>query len=420
MSAVLKQEEMDDIHFYDRDWPQIRREFPILDQSIDGYPLVYLDSAASSQAPHSVINAVSECRSTYHSNVHRGVHTVSQRATDAFELARTKVANFIGASREECIFVKGATEGINLVAYSYLRPRIRKGDDVLLTTMEHHANIVPWQMICQEVGATLNVIPISSKGEILLDDFNSAITPRTKIVGVTHISNVLGTVNPISEIVAICHAKGVPVLVDGCQAVPRIPVNVKTLDADFYVFSGHKVCGPTGVGVLYGRRELLEEMPPFLGGGQMIVTVDFDHITFNELPHKFEAGTPAIAEVIGLGSAIDFLENIGMQAIAKREDMLLEYCLEKIAPIKGIRLFGTSLNKAAIVSFLIDGVHHHDAGTILNNVGVAVRVGHHCAQPLMRRFGIEGCIRASFAFYNDESDIDALVRGLDEVVSLCC
>lgn len=397
----------------ERSWEEIRQDFPSLSQTINGHPLAYLDSAASSQMPQAVIDRIVWYHSAQHSNVHRGVHTLSQRATDAYEKAREKIARYIGASSpKECIFVRGTTEGINLVAHGFGRKFIGEGDEVLVSAMEHHANIVPWQMVCEEKGARLRVIPMNDRGELILDDLDELLTERTRIVAVNHISNALGTINPVEEIIARAHARGIPVLIDGAQAVPHMKVDVVALDADFYVFSGHKLFAPTGIGVLYGKREILETMNPYQGGGDMIARVSFEKTTYAELPARLEAGTPSIAAAIALGAAIDYVESIGIERIATREAELLEQGTRALEAIEGVRILGRAERKASVISFEIDGVHPHDVGTILDSQGVAVRAGHHCAQPVMDRLGVPATARASFAFYNNEADVEALVAGI--------
>lgn len=397
-------------------WDEIRAEFPVLRQSIDGHPLSYLDNAASSQMPQSVIDRLTWYQSAEHSNVHRGVHTLSQKATDAYEKAREKVARFINApDSAQCIFTRGATEGVNLVMHGWGRKFVGEGDEIIVTALEHHANIVPWQMLCEEKGATLKVIPMTDEGELVVDELPTLLSDKTKFVCVSHVSNALGTVNPIDRIIEQAHDHGVPVLVDGCQAVPHMKVDVQALDADFYVFSGHKMCGPTGIGILYGKRELLEAMNPFMGGGDMIRTVTFEKTTYAPIPHKFEAGTPSILAVVGLGAAIDYLESIGMDRIAEREAELLEYATKRIEELDFIRILGTAPNKASVISFEVIGVHPHDVGTILDTEGVAIRAGHHCAQPVMDRLGVPATARASLAFYNNKDDVDALIGALQTV-----
>jgi cysteine desulfurase/selenocysteine lyase len=391
----------------------IRRDFPVLERTVRGLPLSYLDNAASSQRPRAVIDAMSHYYENSHANVHRGVHTLSQEATDLFEDAREKVRRFINArSTKEVIFVRGTTEAINLVAQSHGRPNFGPGDEILISWLEHHANIVPWQMLCQQTGATLKVAPITQSGEVDFDAFAALLSPRTKLVALAHVSNALGTVIPVHRFITAAKARGVPVLLDGAQAVPHMKVDVQALDCDFYAFSGHKMCGPTGIGVLYGRESLLNAMPPWQGGGDMILAVSFDETVYNTLPYKFEAGTPHIAGAIGLGAAIDYLETLGMERIAAAENALLEYANEQLATVPGLRFVGTAPDKAAVVSFTIDRVHPHDLGTILDHEGVAIRTGHHCAMPVMEFFGLPATARASFAFYNTRAEIDRLVAAL--------
>jgi len=395
------------------DVANIRRDFPILQQQINGHPLVYLDNAASSQHPQVVIDAISRYYAHDHANVHRGVHTLSQRATDHYEGARETVRRFINArSTKEVIFTRGTTESINLVAESFIRPRVKAGDEILISGLEHHANIVPWQHVCKYTGASLKVIPISQEGEIDFAAFEKMIGPQTKLLALAHVSNALGTVVPVERFIAVAKRHGVPVLLDGAQAIPHQAVDVQKLDCDFYCFSGHKLCGPTGIGVLYGREELLEAMPPWQGGGDMILTVSFEKTTYNQLPWKFEAGTPHIAGVIGLGAAIDYLTSLGMDNIAAYEQQLLEYATEQLSKIEGLRPIGTATHKAAVISFVMDGIHPHDLGTILDSEGVAIRTGHHCAMPVMTFYRIPATARASFAFYNTFAEIDRLVDAL--------
>ena len=401
------------------DVARIREDFPILDQMVNGKPLVYLDNAATTQKPQVVIDALVNYYTSDNSNVHRGVHTLSQRATEDFDIGRSKARQFLNAgSDQEIIFVKGTTDGINLVAQSYARPNLGEGDDIIISTMEHHSNIIPWQVLCQEKGAHLRVIPISDAGELLIDEYEKLLTPRTKLVAITHVSNVLGTVNPIEQIVEIAHNRGVPVLVDGAQAVPHMAVDVQKLGCDFYVFSGHKIYGPTGIGVLYGKSELLEAMPPYQLGSEMIKSVTFEHTIYNDLPFKFEPGTPHIAGVIGMGSAIDYLNGIGMDRIDAYEHDLLEYGMECLSGIDGVQLIGTAPGKSSVMSFVMDSAHPHDIGTILDTEGVAVRTGHHCAQPLMHRFGVPATARASLSFYNTKDEIDLLVKAIDRVIEV--
>lgn len=395
------------------------RDFPILNQDVNGKPLVYLDSAASSQKPNQVIDAVSDYYRNDNANVHRGVHRLSQRATDAYEGARDKVRGFLNAqSEKEIIFVRGATEAINLIAQSFIRPMLNKGDEILISHMEHHANIVPWQMLCEQTGATLKIIPMTTAGELDLSGLDDLLNERTKILAVGHVSNALGSINPIKNMIAKAKSKGIPTLIDGAQAVPHMAINVQDLDCDFYVFSGHKLFAPTGIGVLYGKQELLEAMPPWQGGGDMILSVSFEHTQYNELPYKFEAGTPNISGAIGLGAAIDYLNDIGMASIARHENNLLISATEKVSALEGVNIIGTAKDKASVLSFMIDDVHPHDVGTIFDQQGVAIRTGHHCAQPIMQFYGIPATARASFAFYNTMDDVDALVDGIKKVQEL--
>ncbi len=397
----------------------VRRDFPILHQDVNGKPLVYLDNAASSQRPRAVIETISEYYERDHANVHRGVHTLSQRATDAYEGAREIVRNFINAQdTKEIIFVRGTTEAINLVAQSYARPRLRPGDEILISGLEHHANIVPWQLVCEQTGATLKVIPIDEQGIVSFDEFERLIGPRTKLLALAHVSNALGTIVPVEKYITRAKQLGVPVLLDGAQAVPHSKVDVRALQCDFYCFSAHKMCGPTGMGVLYGRKELLEAMPPWQGGGDMILTVTFEKTTYNQLPWKFEAGTPHISGAIALGAAIRYLQGIGMERIAQYEHALLEYAEARLKVIPGLRLIGTAPEKAAVASFTLEGIHPHDIGTILDTEGVAIRTGHHCAMPVMEFFKIPATARASFAFYNTFEEIDRLVAALERARTL--
>jgi cysteine desulfurase/selenocysteine lyase len=395
------------------DVERVRRDFPILDRTVNGRPLVYLDSGASSQRPIAVLRAVEEYETHSHANIHRGVHALSQAATEAFEGARERVRRFINArSTKEIIFVRGTTEAINLVAQSYARTRLTAGDEIIVSALEHHANIVPWQMVCEQTGATLKVAPINARGEFLYDEYLKLLSPRTKIVAVAHVSNALGTILPVKKIVDAAHAQGAVVLVDGAQAVPHSHVDVRALGCDFYAFSGHKIYGPTGIGVLYGREELLQAMPPWQGGGDMILTVAFDKTTYNDLPAKFEAGTPNISGAIGLAAAMDYVESLGIDRIAAHEHHLVELASAELQQMPGIQLVGTAPIKASIVSFVMDGVHPHDLGTILDHEGVAVRTGHHCAMPLMTFLGLPATVRASFAVYNTENDVKSLVAAL--------
>jgi cysteine desulfurase/selenocysteine lyase len=393
----------------------VRRQFPVLSQRPYGKRLAFLDSGATSQKPQAVIDAVTRFYDRDNSNVHRGVYDLAERATAAFEGARKKIARFIGAEPREVIFTRGATEGVNLVAQAWGRANVGPGDEILVTGMEHHSNIVPWQILAAEKGAKLVVVPVDDRGEVHLPDFERLIGPRTRIVAVTHVSNALGTVNPVKEIARLAHARGVPVLVDGAQAVPHTRVDVRDLDADFYVFSGHKMFGPTGIGVLYGKAKLLEAMPPWQGGGDMILSVSFSGTKFNTIPYKFEAGTPDAAGAVGLGAAVDWLEGLDRDGAEAHERDLLEYATRRLQEIPGLRIIGTAPGKAAVISFVLEGVHPHDVGTILDREGVAVRAGHHCAQPLMERFGVPATVRASFALYNTREDVDQLVLGLHRV-----
>jgi cysteine desulfurase/selenocysteine lyase len=401
------------------DVAKIREDFPILGRLIRGRPLTYLDNAATTQKPQPVLDALTEYYVTSNANVHRGVHLLSEIATEAHEAAREKVrAFFNAASTREIVFTRNATEGINLVAQSFGRSQVRRGDEVLITAMEHHSNIVPWQLLCEERGAQLRVAPIDDAGALRLEELEALLSPRTRLLSVTHMSNALGTVNPIATIVQMAHARGIAVLVDGSQAAYHMPVDVRALDCDFYVATGHKLYGPTGIGVLYGREALLEEMPPFLGGGDMIRSVTFEKSTWNDLPYKFEAGTPDIAGAIGLGAALDYITRIGLDHIAEHEDDLLEYGTSVLEQIPGLRLIGTAPHKAGILSFVLDGIHPHDIGTIVDQEGVAIRTGHHCAQPVMERFGVPATARASLAMYNTRADIDALAAAIGRVQSV--
>lgn len=401
------------------DVARIREDFPVLHQMVNGKPLVYLDNAATTQKPQAVIDALVRYYSADNSNVHRGVHTLSQRATEDYDSGRSKARQFLNAaSDEEIIFVKGTTDGINLVAHSYARQHLGEGDEIIISTMEHHSNIIPWQVLCQEKGAHLRVIPISDAGELLMDEYESLLSSRTKLVAITHVSNVLGTVNPIKQIVEMAHSQGVPVLVDGAQATPHMPVDVQKLGCDFYVFSGHKIYGPTGIGVLYGKVELLEAMPPYQLGSDMIKSVTFERTVYNDLPYKFEAGTPNIAGVIGMGAAIDYLTEIGMDRIDNYEHGLLEYGTECLSGIDGVKIVGNAPGKASVLSFVMDCAHPHDIGTILDTEGVAIRTGHHCAQPLMNRYGVPATARASLSFYNTRDEVDLLVKAIDRVIEV--
>ncbi|MGP1677870.1 MAG: SufS family cysteine desulfurase [Burkholderiales bacterium] len=398
------------------DVERIRADFPILQTRPGGKPLVYLDNAASSQMPQQVIDRLVRYQTSQHANIHRAVHTLSEIATAEYEDARRKLARFINAREErEVIFTSGTTEAINLAMHGYGRKFIGAGDEIILTTLEHHSNIVPWQMLAEEKGARIRVVPINDAGELLIDAYEQLFNEHTKLVGVTHVSNALGSVNPIKQMIAYAHARGVPVLVDGAQAAPHMKIDVQDLDCDFYAFSGHKLCGPTGIGILYGKAALLERMQPFKGGGDMILSVTFEKTTYNVIPQKFEAGTPPIAAAIGFGAAVDYLSAIGMDAIAAHERSLLDYTAAQLRALPGLRIIGTAAEKAAVLSFALEGVHPHDVGTLLNQDGVAVRTGHHCAQPVMQRFKVPATSRASFAFYNTMAEVDTLVAGIRNV-----
>ena len=398
------------------DVARIRADFPILGITVAGKPLVYLDNAASSQMPQAVIDRLVHYQTHEHANIHRAVHYLSETATAAYESARVTLQRFINAREaREVIFTSGTTEGINLVAQSWGRQNIRAGDEIILSVLEHHSNIVPWQMLATDKGATIRVVPMNDAGELQLDAYEALFNERTRLVSVGHVSNALGSIHPVKQMIAFAHAHGVPVLVDGAQAAPHLAVDVQDLNCDFYVFSGHKLCGPTGIGILYGRAALLEAMPPFKGGGDMIHTVSFEKTTYAPIPNKFEAGTPPIAAAIGLGAAVDYLNTIGMATIAAHEHDLLGNATEQLAATPGVRLLGTAQHKAAVLSFVLQGIHPHDVGTLLNQEGVAVRTGHHCAQPLMARLGVAATSRASFAFYNTHADVDALVAGIRTV-----
>ncbi|MGH9436799.1 MAG: SufS family cysteine desulfurase [Terriglobia bacterium] len=398
------------------DVERFRADFPILRQKVHGRPLIYLDNAATSQKPQVVLDALLEFYTSDCSNIHRGVHLLSERATASYEDSRRRVRGFLNARESrEIIFVRGATEAINLVAYTFGRRHVGAGDEVLITALEHHSNIVPWQMLCEERGAQLRVAPINDAGEIVLEEFEKLLSPRVKLACVAHVSNALGTVNPVREIIRMSHARGIPVLIDGAQSAPHVKLDVQELDCDFYAFSGHKVYGPTGIGVLYGKAALLDAMPPFQGGGDMISSVTFEKTIYNVLPYKFEAGTPHIAGAIGLGAAIDYVTEIGMERIASYEHELLQYGVERLSRIAGLRLIGTAREKAGVLSFVLDGIHPHDTGTILDQEGIAIRTGHHCAQPVMDRFKIPATARASLALYNTREEIDALAAGIQKV-----
>jgi len=398
------------------DVERIREDFPVLKQTIHGKPLVYLDNAATAQKPYAVIEAIRKFHEVDCANIHRGVHELSQRSTAAYEGTRAKMKRFLNArSKSELIFVRGTTEGINLVASSWGHKNVREGDEIIISAMEHHSNIVPWQMVCEATGAKLRVIPINDRGELILEEYARLLNPRTKMVAVTHVSNALGTINPVAEIIAMAHRAGALALIDGAQAAPHLKVDVQALDADFYALSGHKMVGPTGIGILYGKSKLLNAMPPYQGGGDMIKTVTFEKTTYADLPYKFEAGTPNIAGGIGLGAAVDYLSHIGLDRIAAYEHELLVYGTQALEQIPGLRMIGTAREKAAVPSFVIEGIHPHDIGTVLDRMGIAVRTGHHCAQPVMDRFGVPATTRASLAFYNTVQEIDALAAGLRKV-----
>ncbi len=401
------------------DVEKIRGDFPLLHQRVHGKPLVYLDNAATTQKPLSVIEALEHYYRHDNSNIHRGVHALSERATEQYEKVRSAAQRFLNArDLKEIIFVRGTTEAINLVAQSYGRKHVAPGDEVLITAMEHHSNIVPWQILCEEKGAKLRVAPINDRGELLLDEFERLLGPKTRIAAVTHLSNALGTINPVREMVRMAHARNVPVLVDGAQAAPRMPVDVQALDCDFYALSGHKMYGPTGIGVLYGKAELLAAMPPYQGGGDMIASVSFDKTVYNRLPYKFEAGTPNIGDTIALGAAIAYLENLGLENVERHEHDVLSYATRALEAIPGVNIVGTAREKSGVLSFTMEGIHPHDIGTILDREGIAVRTGHHCAQPVMQRFGIPATARASFGLYNTREEVDALVAGIHKVVEV--
>jgi cysteine desulfurase / selenocysteine lyase len=398
------------------DIESIRKDFPILHQMVNKRPLVYFDNAATNQKPTQVIEALSDYYNRYNSNIHRGVHFLSQIATEAFEKSRQNIQAFINAKEtHEVIFTRGTTEAINLVASSFCRKFLKEGDEIIVTEMEHHSNIVPWQMACEERGATLKLIPFDDCGVLMVEKLEELITSKTRLIAVAHVSNALGTINPIEKIIEMAHAKGVKVLIDGAQAISHIPVDVQALDCDFYCFSGHKIYAPMGIGVLYGKEELLNAMPPYQGGGEMIKEVTFVKTTYNELPYKFEAGTPSVGDVIGLDVAIKYVLDLGLDNIARYEDELLKYATDELLKIEGVKIIGTAPEKTSVVSFMIDGIHPYDAGTILDKLGIAVRTGHHCAQPVMDHFNIPGTIRASFAFYNTKDEVDRLIAGVKQV-----
>jgi cysteine desulfurase/selenocysteine lyase len=398
---------------------EIRNQFPILKEKVNGKPLIYFDNAATTQKPQAVIDAIVNYYSHQNANIHRGVHTLSQKATDAYEISRKKVATFINAPKsEQIIFTRGTTESINLVAYSYARIFLNEGDEIIISALEHHANIVPWQIICEEKKLKLKVIPINKKGELLIDAYENLLSSKTKIVAVNHISNSLGTINPIKTIIDKAHAVGAIVLIDGAQSVSHLKIDVQTLNCDFFAFSGHKMFASTGIGVLYGKEELLNKMPPFMGGGDMIKTVTFEKTEYNELPHKFEAGTPHIEAGITIAKAIEFIESIGFDFIKEQENNLLQYATEKISEIEDVKIIGTASNKASVLSFVVDGIHPYDIGVLLDKMGIAVRTGHHCTQPIMDIFGVPGTVRASFSFYNTIEEIDIFIESLKKAITM--
>ncbi|WP_342331481.1 cysteine desulfurase [Pedobacter sp. FW305-3-2-15-E-R2A2] len=403
----------------DLDLQAIRSQFPILSRTVNDKPLVYLDNAATSQKPQCVIDALSDYYGRYNANIHRGIHTLAEEATLAYEATRFAVQEFIGAaSAEEIIFSRGTTEGINLVAYTWGRQHLKAGDEILISGMEHHSNIVPWQILCQEKNAVLKVIPVSEEGELSMENYNSLLTEKTKLVSIVQVSNALGTVNPVKEMIDAAHAVGAKVLVDGAQSAVHLDIDVQALDCDFFAFSGHKVYAPTGIGVLYGKKELLDSMPVFHGGGEMIKEVTFEETTYNDLPYKYEAGTPNIADTIALKTALDYIQNIGKAAIRKHENELLVYATAQLENIPGLRIIGKAKEKVSLVSFIVKGIHPQDIGILLDNLGIAVRTGHHCTQPLMKRFGIPGTVRASFALYNTKEEIDILIAGMHKSIKM--
>jgi len=398
---------------------KLRQDFPALRQKVRGKPLIYLDNAATSQKPQAVIDTIVRYYLSENSNVHRGVHFLSDLATQAYEGARIRVRQFLNATHDrEIIFTRGTTESINLVAHSFGRSQLRAGDEILISAMEHHSNIVPWQIVCEEKGARLRVIPINDAGELILEEYERLVSDRTKLVSVVYVSNALGTINPVRQIIALAHRRGIPVLLDGAQAAPHLRVDVQELDCDFYAFSGHKLFGPTGIGILYGKTDLLEAMPPYQGGGDMISAVTFEKTIYNSLPYKFEAGTPHIAGAIGLGAAIDYVQRIGLDRIAAYENDLLAYGTELLSALPGLRIIGAAREKAGVLSFVLEGIHAHDIGTILDHEGIAIRAGHHCAMPVMKRFGVPATARASLAFYNTREELDALAKGLHKVIEV--
>jgi cysteine desulfurase/selenocysteine lyase len=401
------------------DVERLRAEFPILAREVHGKPLAYLDNAASTQKPAAVIEALSDYYSRYNANIHRGIHKLSEEATWEYEKARGKIGRYLhAADPREIVFTRGTTESINLVAQAFARPRVRPGDEILVTWLEHHSNIVPWQLVCEHTGAVLKAVPIDDRGDVIVDEVERLLSPRTKLFAVAHVSNALGTVVPVRELVALAHERGVPVLVDGAQAVQHLAVDVQALGCDFYAFSGHKIYGPTGIGALFARRELLEEMPPWQGGGEMIATVSFEKSSWAKVPHKFEAGTPHIAGAIGLGAALDWVTARGLERIAHHEAGLLAYATRAVSEIPGVRIVGTAREKSSVISFVVEGVHPHDVGTILDHEGIAVRAGHHCAQPVMERFGVPATTRASLGCYNTRAEIDRLAAGIRRVIEV--
>ncbi|HEY8389086.1 MAG TPA: cysteine desulfurase [Parasegetibacter sp.] len=403
----------------DYDVEAIRQHFPILKRLVKGKPLVYLDNAATTQKPQEVIDALVNYYTQYNANIHRGIHSLAEEATAAFEAARDTAREFLGASsREEIIFTRGTTEGINLVAYTWGRQNLKEGDEIIISTMEHHSNIVPWQVICMEKGAKLKVVPISDNGELLMEEYKGLLNSRTRLVSIAHVSNALGTINPVEDIISLAHQAGALVLIDGAQSAVHLDINVQQMNCDFFVCSSHKVYGPTGVGVLFGRKDLLEGMNIFQGGGEMIKEVSFERSTYNDLPYKYEAGTPNIADVIAFKAAIDFVTSVGKQKIAAYEQELLEYATGQLQQIEGLRIIGTATNKASVISFVLENIHPQDAAILLDNQGIAVRTGNHCTQPLMQRFGIPGTIRASFAMYNTKGEIDLLVAGIKKTIKM--
>lgn len=403
----------------DAQFETLRSSFPLLRETVYGKPLIYFDNAATTQKPQRVIDRISTGYATSNANIHRGVHYLSQRATEAHEQARERVRRFLGARKaSEIIFTRGTTESINLVAYSFGEAFCKAGDEIVVSAMEHHSNIVPWQLLCERKGMKLRVIPISDRGEIAMADFEPLLGERVKLVAIAHVSNVLGTINPVADMIRAAHLKGIPVLVDGAQAVPHLRVDVQALDADFYAFSSHKIYGPTGIGVLYGKEKWLNQMPPYQGGGEMIAQVTFEHTTWNELPYKFEAGTPDFIGSTALAEALDMVDEIGLDAICAHEEALLRYAQDRMSALPGCRIFGQAEQKSAVISFLLGTIHPFDVGTLLDHLGIAVRTGHHCAQPLMNRLGIEGTVRVSFAFYNQLSEIDVLIDGLKRIQSM--